>query len=471
MNVAKQIVKNMFSLSAAEFAGKGLAVIFTIYLIKTIGPANNGIFTSAKSLVQGFLIIVWLGFDQVGIREVARDRTKLNDYVGAILSIRLIIGVLSYAALLLMMEFYQTSNSPSLLHKYVTYVYGILILGNAFLINWAYQAVERMQIIAIRSVLVNSLNLFGLLVFVNDENDLLLAVWIIVISFLVNSIWMLAHFFKSYGIPRINFNKLIWKTIIWQSIKVGLVFLIVTFYSIIGVQMLSHWRGDIETGIYGAAFQIMVFLLIPTGILQGAFFPQISKLNEMGEKLQMISKYLTVNILVGIFLSFSLYFFSDFVVEILGDKYQGTNDVLKILSGTLLIQYLSTSYFSPLIAWKRENTVIFANLAGLLANVLMNFLLIPEYGYIGAAIATIFCEGAVLVVLWIIFNYEFKTIFLPDLLKIITFSIPGIILSFYLVSIGLHFSFSFIIGSLIIISFQFIFKIIKLSDVALITKK
>jgi O-antigen/teichoic acid export membrane protein len=42
MSNSNQIVKNILSMGTAEISAKGLAVIYTLYLISTIGPESNG---------------------------------------------------------------------------------------------------------------------------------------------------------------------------------------------------------------------------------------------------------------------------------------------------------------------------------------------------------------------------------------------------------------------------------------------
>ncbi|MBX3043867.1 MAG: flippase [Candidatus Kapabacteria bacterium] len=465
MSVGRQILKNTFSLTAAELAGKGLAIIFTIYLIRVIGPANNGVFTLAKSFVQGLLVLVWLGFEQVGVREVARDRSQMQYYVGSVLSIRLTIATTCYILLVAGLELFADIGNIDINTRIVAYIYGLLLFGNAVLLNWVFQAIERMHIIAIRSVLVNLLNLLGLIIFVRHENDLITAVWIIVISMLLNSAWMLIYYIKSYGMPKLNFNIPSWGNMFWQSARVGFVFLIVTFYSIIGVQVLSYYHGDVQTGIYGAAFQIIVFLLIPAGILQGAFFPQFAKTNGIEERNKIVSRFVVINLIAGVIMSFSLYVFSPAVVAVLGEKYAESQAILKYLSLTVLIQYISTSFMSPLIAWNNEKIVIYANLAGLAANIIFNFLLIPQYGYIGAAIATIVCELAVMIVIMFIYRRLQSSLFIKNLLSVIMTGIPAFLLGYTLIEAGMNIYLAFIINLAVFLGLILLLKIIKISEI------
>ena len=471
MSDGKQILKNIFSLSVAEYAAKGFAMIYTIYLMRIIGPENNGIYTVAKSYISYILIFIWLGFDLVGIREVVKDRKQIHNYVSSILAIRLSIAVLGYLILIIILETLHLNDSIDYKTRLVIYVYGLVIFGNAIHIYWVFQAIERMYINAIRSVLINTLNLVGILLFVRDKDDLLIAIWIIVISTFLNSVWMLYYYVKTEGKFKFTVDFKLCRNILIQSFSVGALFLIVQLYNSISVQILSYFKGDVQTGIYGAALQVIIFGLIPSVVLQGAFFPKFSRIDTFEERNSIVSKFLLMSLIVGVAISFTLFTFSEPIVAILGKKYSSTNGILKFLSATILIQYISISFFSPLLAWKKEKLVIFANIAGLTACIIFSILLIPEYGYYGAAIAAIACEFAVLAVAAFIFYREQKTIYLTNIITVVLIGVPSFIIGHYIFEFGLNVYFSSIISIIIFSSLILAFKVVRISELKTLISK
>ncbi|MFA7626941.1 MAG: flippase [Candidatus Kapaibacterium sp.] len=463
MSSSKQIIKNLFSMSVAELAGKGLAVVFSIYLIKIIGPENNGALTIAKASVQAVLVFVLLGFDQVGIREIARDKNRINTYVGSIVTLRVVIAIITYALLFAFFEYALGDVSEKT--KIATYIYGIMLLSNSIQLNWVFQAVERMHIIAVRSILVNVLNLIGLIIFVRSEDDFFTAVWIIVLSFFVNVVWMIIYYIRYYGFPVFKYSKSFIKSLSYESMRVGFVFILLSMYNIITVQFLSIYHGDYQTGIYGAAFQIIVFSLIPATIMQGAFFPQLSQMSSIEDRNSLMSKFMMLNLLSGVLISFSMFTFSDSIIWILGDKYEKTSTLIKILSPTILIQYISSAYFSTLISWKREKLVMFANLAGFIAVIAINILLVPHYGFYGAAIATVVCELSVLIVIMIIFYNTLKRLHLETIKPLFLISLPLFGFAFLALDYGIN-TFIVALFSLIVYIFLVVkFKILNIQEI------
>jgi O-antigen/teichoic acid export membrane protein len=138
---------------------------------------------------------------------------------------------------------------------------------------------------------------------------------------------------------------------------------------------------------------------------------------------------------------------------------------------TVLIQYISTSYFSPLIAWNKENVVIYANLAGLIVNIPLNIILIPMYGYYGAAAATIGCEATVLIVLWVIFYKERGTLYLNNIIKSVLIALPVFSLGYIFVEYNLNIYIVFILTSILYLLSVLFFKIITIEEIKGIAKR
>jgi len=470
MNNARNILKNIFSLSIAEMASKGLAFAYTIYLIRTIGPESNGVLNFAKSLVQYFLVAVALGFDQIGIRETAKDKSLIKKYVDLITSIRITIAFLSFFLLFIIVQILILSK-PSLANsQHIVYIYGITIFSNAIMLNWVFQAVEKMEVIAFRTIGIYLLNFVGIFILVKSSDDRTLAVIIISASMLINSFIMFAYYQKKYNKFQFNFDLKEWFKVIKDSLSIGLIFLISTLYNNIDITLLGLIKGDFETGVYGAAHQVIVFAILPSIILQGAFFPQITQRVTFEERDRIISKFAKLQSFAGYLIFGYLFFLADYAVVLLGDKYTNSNLILQFLAFTVLIQFLISIYFAPLISWKAENKVIKANLIGLTINIILNLVLIPKYGMYGSALATILCELGVLITMIVIFKQIHSKIYLRELLEFI----PVLIFSFvpiYFFKENLHPLFGIVISSILFFGISLAFKIIDIKEIKSLLKR
>jgi O-antigen/teichoic acid export membrane protein len=136
-------------------------------LARVLNPAGFGDFNWAMTFVMYFLLFVDMGFNLIGIREVARDHSIIKKYVNHIITIRSLISIVCF---LLMVLIAFLIDKPIEV-KIMVVVSGINLFANALLLDWVFQGIEKMEIIAVRQIIVGALNLLGVVIFVNSPDD------------------------------------------------------------------------------------------------------------------------------------------------------------------------------------------------------------------------------------------------------------------------------------------------------------
>ena len=172
--------------------------------------------------------------------------------------------------------------------------------------------------------------------------------------------------------------------------------LLITLYSRIDQFMIKSMLGAEELGIYTTAVKVSEASTYVITTVIASRFPQLMKLRNTNlEKFEQ-----EIVFLLKIALIFSLLFFAVFsigaefiVVLLFGEEYIAASQPLVIhMAGTLFIYYgvICTQY---LIAKDLEIFRLYRVLWGLGINVVLNIILIPEYGLVGAAVATLFSQA------------------------------------------------------------------------------
>ena len=146
MRTSRKILKNMFSLSIAEIANKGIIFITTAYLARVILPEGFGIIGYASSFIVYFILISNLGLNTVGTREIAKTPEKINKYVNSIFTARVFLSIFSYIGLFIIVLFYDFTIEE----KYVIWIAGINVIFNAINSDWVFQGIEKMEVAASR---------------------------------------------------------------------------------------------------------------------------------------------------------------------------------------------------------------------------------------------------------------------------------------------------------------------------------
>lgn len=460
MSGTRLIIRNMLSLSVAEIAKQGLMLIFTIYVARVLSPEGFGIINFAKAFVMYFILVVSLGYDTYGTREIAKNRSSLQKNVNSIFTIRLILSIIAFIIFLVIVYFL---DKPDLV-KIVLVIVGTQIFSNAFLLNWVYIGLEKMEIVAIRQVAVSLLNLLGVVLLVHKPDDTIIAVIITSISLAMNTIWLIIYYIRENGPIKLDFDWDYFKKMTSSSIKLGLIFFIITIYNYLNLNMLGFMKSNQETGIYSAAFAVMLFSLVPSSIFQNAFFPNFSRAEQREDRIKIMSKFSLLTYMFGSIISVGLFTFADSIVLILGAKYLNVLPVLRIIMVTVLLMYMNINFSSPLIAWKMENKVLYAIMAGGIVNVIANVFLIPRYGAIGAAIGTIMSETAVFIGLARAYYLSVRKFEFFKLLVLILLSVLSCGIGYSLYYFGLNIFIAAILSFIVYFVFIFIIRLITLNE-------
>jgi O-antigen/teichoic acid export membrane protein len=283
-------------------------------------------------------------------------------------------------------------------------VFGILYSFNQ-LCTSVYRAYERMEyemaVTVFEKILVTAAGIWvlaqgkGLVVFSS------VFVFGSLASLLLNGIWIRTRFVRGWVEPDFKFMLVIIKA----ALLFGLLGFMANIQERIGILLLTAMKGDAVVGWFGAAYKlILVFATLPT-ILVTAMFPRIANQAQKknAESGGIIPTLYTVGFKLLFFVAVPLIigtlFLGDKIVLMLfGGEYVQSIIILKILIFATGFEFINIFVAGFLMATHYQKELVVIQLSALAVNVLLNILLIPGYGHVGAAIATVASYLLVLIV-------------------------------------------------------------------------
>ena len=461
MSNAKRVLKNLFSLSVAEVANKGIQLVIIMILGRVIMTEGLGVVGVAQGFFVYFFLFSTLGFNIVGAREIAKYPERIREYVNSILTIRVLLSVLMYLILI----FIVSSIDKPEIEKTAILIYGLNLFFNAILVDWVYQGTEKMEVLAIRQVATSLLNLLGILLLVNNQADSVVAVGVMTASIGINSLWLLILYFKWHGPIKPSFDFPLWKEMLKSSIPLTFFSFFIIIINNLNILMLSFMKGQAETGLYYAATKILLVTLVPTAIIQLAFLPLLSRSETLEDRQKIMKKYSQLIILMAMITAGVVFTFADyFIVLVVGSDFAEAGPLLKILMFSSVIVFINTMYSTPLIAWKIEKVLVWAmGIAGVV-NIAANSILIPAYGASGAAIGSVMSEFTVCVGLAYFFRKHVKKLYIAQIWKYGLMAAASCLIGYYLNQYGLHEIVSAIAAFMIYLGMNFMFKTITISE-------
>lgn len=407
------------------FASKILAYAYRIIIART-GSAEQYGLLSIGLAVFGFLVTISiLGMNESVIRFVAFYKGK-SDYgraKGVIISaLKITLPVSIICALLLFLfsdwvavKFFHNSDLGILL-KIIAFGLPFDVLRSIF-----FSSIRAFQKITYevygKSVAENVAKVALTFVAVYLGLGIVGAMVAYLISIFVS--FALSVYFMEKKVFSVFKNKVMAigcnKTLLSYSIPVmftGFIYLIMQWTDTL---MLGYFRTASEVGIYNVALPTAALLYVFPSALRTLFFPALSEIYAQNKAdvfksvYQIVTKWIFVvdSIVLILLIAFSKQIISFLFGEVYTTdqvSFFGLTFTVSALALVILsFSALSAEFLSPakdvLLVLKKTKFVFFSTVLGSILNVILNFILIPKHGMIGAAIATSFAYSLIFILI------------------------------------------------------------------------
>lgn len=393
MNTARRITANFLSLLSSEIAAKLLQLLIFVYLARAFGTEDFGTFSFGLAFALLIVIIADFGLSTLLVREMSRDKKAASKYISNAIVVKVFLAIITVIAASLFLNFMDYSNEA----KLVAYIMLSFTILQSFtdLYYSVFRAFERMHYDA-SIKLLRMLVLVGI-IFYALKNNFSLAnasmAFPITEAFilLITVILVYARFIRI----SLEFDYAFSKEILKKSSFFCLSIVFSGLFMYIDQIMLSKLRGSAEVGIYAAASNIMIALIFIPLMYANAIYPVISRLFVSSKETLKFAyersfKYMLI---IGIAASAGIFALSGKIVSLLyGEEYASTAVVLTILSGYLFLRFANVISGFALSSINRQGSRVVSQGIAALINIILNFILIPVYGFVGAAVATLITE-------------------------------------------------------------------------------
>jgi O-antigen/teichoic acid export membrane protein len=188
---------------------------------------------------------------------------------------------------------------------------------------------------------------------------------------------------KSEPHPGVNYRKAT-RSVFDASVVYWIPFLITTVGSQLGPLVVLGYEGSSQAGIYFIALTIVVGI---TNVMYSLFTIAIPALSAMKDGRKRLSwQAIRLSAIIVLPFSYALIFFSDEILQLLGQDYSNGALSLQILLISLLPTTVIYGIHSLSYAYGNYRQVLAIGLATSIPRTVLYFVLVPEYGGIGAAV-------------------------------------------------------------------------------------
>jgi len=379
--------------------------------------SDFGRFNFALALGSVFALATDIGLSEYTKRAVARDPGVAGKYLGNVLVWKMLLSVLVFLLIV------TTANllRSDLTTRFLAYILGLAALVRTYKLfaQGLMQAFERYKLYAIAQITHN------MLLFTCGVLALYFGAGVVVFAVVFMSVKIVDLAFGYYLLasrvvasrPRFDFGFL--REIQRNALPIGIYAVTVEIYWYADIILLEMLSSDLQVGWYSAGYKLFEALLILPVIICQAVSPQLSRLfvSDRAEHRNLMRRILKFAFIISVVVICCGFIVADDLVEFLyGSDFQPAAAGLKILLIGFLFTFLHFVLYAVLISIDQQSTLARMSLIGLMFNIIANLLLIPSYGLIGAAGATVASEFLIFLFGYIYLHRAYGNIGITSLL-------------------------------------------------------
>lgn len=396
--LSRTILRNSAFGLAAQIAIKILSFAFTILIIRNLGANDFGQYAAVIGFGTVFLFIADLGLAPYTVREVARLRDKpegpeqIRALFADLLALRLILGLLSG---LMVISAAVLTGRPSLmigaiaLNSITVLIYAIHGSSEALLSGY-----ERLD-------LTSGVRVVNQLVFVIVGA---LALWLgfgyygLIIATMIGVAVMtllVVRAVLALGVRPSYMTPSRWLPLLRAAFPFGVIGLTLGLSYRFDTVLLNIYSGDIPTGHYNAAYNLIFALVTLSNVFNTALYPSLSRqaVRDPSSLPLVYERLLRYLLIVALPLAVGGFLLAKPLVALLfGAEYGPTAPLLAILIWVLPLMFLTEFLGYVVVIAGREARVARAVIMSSSVNIIANLLFIPLYGVWAAAIITVVTE-------------------------------------------------------------------------------
>ncbi len=440
-----------------------LPFITSPYIARVIGAEGLGIYSYTYSIAFYFVLFSMLGLNNYGNRIVAQnrdDQSSLNIIFSNIIILHIGISIVVSLAYTVYVVFFATD-------KLFAMIQALFVISGLFDISWFYFGIEKFKLTVTRSTVIKIINVILVFIYVKDASDLWKYCLIMALGTLVSQMILWLPLKKYVKVVKPN----------WKQMKIHIKPLLVLFIPAIAVSlykymdkiMIGTLSSKSQLGYYENAEKILNIPLTIVVSFGTVMLPKMSNAVLYGNKKQ-IARYIQSSMKYIMCLAFACAFGMAGIGTVFATVFWGRDFAL---SGTIIMGLAITVPFVSfanvirtqyLIPTEKDCEYLVSVFFGAIINLLINWLLIPTLGAIGATFGTIAAEIVVCLIqafsvrkelpLWVYIKNNVIFLFTGLIMFIIVFWI-GRVLEYNVVTLFIQ----VLTGAIVYGSFSFLYFI------------
>ncbi len=391
-SVTNRVAMNTIIQSIAKAFVIAMGLLSVVILTRYLGADGYGKFTLVLVYLSIFGIGADMGLFTISIREISKNLKRTQEIFSNVLALRAVLatGVLGLALAIAWLLPYEPDVRVGILIAGGAHLFGLLnsamvaVFQSRLVMGYAALADVAGRIVALGAVIAVAALDLGFYAVVATAS---LGTFI---TFLTST-W----FVRKYVKIKPKKDTALWKSLLKESLPYGLTLVVIQLYFRVDILLLSFLRTNAEVGIYGAVFKVFELLVVFSGFFNNSTFPILNRrLKESAARARAFTqKSFDILFIGGLGIAAAALSLAPFVMRVVGgEEFVAGADALRIVLATMPFTFSVLALGALLLAIGKQKVMLRISIYSLVLNIILNVILIPPYGFIGAAVGTLISE-------------------------------------------------------------------------------
>jgi len=389
-----QVAGNTAWLSGYRVARMAVGLVIGIWVARYLGPTRFGMLNFAQAFVALFAAAAGLGLPSVVVRELVRAPERSPATLGTAFLLSLAAGTV--AVFLAPAVAQALPNTDSATRRLIWVFAFAPVLSSFDVIVFWFQAQLRSKnaVIAQMPSLVLAAGARSGLILL--QAPVIAFAGAYVFESAIGALGLVAAYrLARQTLSQWRYDHSLARALLREGFPLMLSGLAITLYMRSDQIMLAAMLGPESTGLYSAVVRVSELWYFVPVTLVASLHPVITAAKARSETEYLHKLQVALRVVTGISLAVAVVmtFASNWVMALLyGPDFAGTGPILAVHIWAGIPASVGTVTTIWLLNEGLASISLQRTLAGALANIALNWLLIPQYGAMGAAIATVVAQ-------------------------------------------------------------------------------
>jgi len=389
----QQAFQKYFKNTGMMFVGRvgslAIKMIVGIAVANYLHRENNGILNGGTVYIYFFSAIATLGLDQYIVKELHEFPDNRDQILGTSFLMKLFAGLCCIPLIWAAYNIYPAKGTP---YHYVFIFSSIGIIQAFNVIDSYFQSQVQSKYIMQVQIIGNLISALIKLVLIYLKQPLIWFVYAYTIDFLLLSIgYYFTYQRKGRSVFNWSFNLVLSKKLLYYSWPLIISGIMVALYTRIDMLMLQNISGVKESGAYATVAQISEAWNFIPAVIVTTLFPAIlnARRDDVERYKKRIQNLYDLMVYISLPVALIITFAAPLIYKFFKPEYAYAAPTLSVHIWSGLFVFLGAASGQYLIAENLNKLTFVRTGFGAVVNIVLNLVLIPKMGMMGAAFATL----------------------------------------------------------------------------------